>query len=278
MLHYGFCTNFCNPNSGHEKGHIENKVGYNRRNFLVPIPEFEDIKEFNRELLKKCDQDMERNHYNKSGTIAELFREDKKAMNALPKVPFEVYRLELAKADNYGKVKFDNHIYSSAPNLAKKQLWVKAGAHEVILMDQNYNEVIRHQRLYGEKKESMKWSPYLELMAKRPTALKYTGFFKELPMTLQDYLSKCEYEQQKVALRLLAKMVKETDITFAAGVFEETLLRGLTDPDSIWATYLRMNSNSIEVRNLTLPDKVPELNEYTIDSTVYDALLRGCRS
>ena len=70
MLHYGFCTNFCNPNSGHEKGHIENKVGYNRRNFLVPIPEFEDIKEFNRELLKKCDQDMERNHYNKSGTIA----------------------------------------------------------------------------------------------------------------------------------------------------------------------------------------------------------------
>lgn len=136
MLHYGFCTNFCNPNSGHEKGHIENKVGYNRRNFLVPIPEFEDIKEFNRELLKKCDQDMERNHYNKSGTIAELFREDKKAMNALPKVPFEVYRLELAKADNYGKVKFDNHIYSSAPNIAQTQLWVKAGAHEVVLMNQ----------------------------------------------------------------------------------------------------------------------------------------------
>jgi hypothetical protein len=64
-------------------------------------------------------------------------------------------------------------------------------------------------------------------MAKRPTALKYTGFFKELPTTLQDYLSKCEYEQQKVALRLLAKMVKETDITFAAGVFEETLLKGV---------------------------------------------------
>ena len=88
MLHYGFCTNFCNPNSGHEKGHIENKVGYNRRNFLVPIPEFEDIKEFNRELLKKCDQDMERNHYNKSGTIAELFRETK-GHECFTKVPFE---------------------------------------------------------------------------------------------------------------------------------------------------------------------------------------------
>jgi transposase len=39
MLHYGFLSNFCNPNSGHEKGHVENKVGYHRRNFLVPIPE-----------------------------------------------------------------------------------------------------------------------------------------------------------------------------------------------------------------------------------------------
>lgn len=275
MLHYGFCSNFTNPNSGHEKGHIENKVGYNRRNFLVPIPEFDDLKEFNQELLTLCDKDMERNHYKKSGTIVELFMEDKEAMNPLPKVPFEAYRLELTKADNYGKVKFDNHIYSSAPNMAKNQLWVKAGAHEVILMDQNYSEVIRHQRLYGEKKESMKWSPYLELMAKRPAALKYTGFFKELPMTLQDHLSKCEYEQKKAVLRLLAKMVKETDIIFAAGVFEETLLKGLKDPDSIWATYLRMSSNPVEVRNLTLPGKVPELNEYTIDSTVYDTLLRG---
>ena len=96
---------------------------------------------------------MERNHYKKSGTIAELFAEDQEAMNALPTVPFEVFRLELAKADNYGKIKFDNRIYSSAPNLAKIELWVKGGAHEVILMDQNHNEVIRHDRLYGEGKE-----------------------------------------------------------------------------------------------------------------------------
>ncbi|GAW27811.1 hypothetical protein ULO1_03810 [Carboxydocella sp. ULO1] len=34
-LHYGFECNFCNPNSGHEKGSVENKVGYHRRNFFV---------------------------------------------------------------------------------------------------------------------------------------------------------------------------------------------------------------------------------------------------
>ena len=60
MLHYNFLSNLCNPDSGHEKGSVENKVGYSRRNYLVPIPEFNDIREFNRQLLKKCDEDMQR--------------------------------------------------------------------------------------------------------------------------------------------------------------------------------------------------------------------------
>ena len=38
--HFGFQAVFCNPESGHEKGNVESKVGYNRRNMLVPIPGF----------------------------------------------------------------------------------------------------------------------------------------------------------------------------------------------------------------------------------------------
>ena len=36
--HYGFEIKLCNPNSGHEKGNVENKVGTIRRNFFVPEP------------------------------------------------------------------------------------------------------------------------------------------------------------------------------------------------------------------------------------------------
>jgi transposase len=36
--HYGFKAIFCNPNAGNEKGSVEAKVGYHRRNMLVPIP------------------------------------------------------------------------------------------------------------------------------------------------------------------------------------------------------------------------------------------------
>ena len=63
MMHYGFQSNFCNPNSGNEKGSVENKVGYHRRNLFVPIPEFKDLEEYNKQLLLELDKDMEREHY-----------------------------------------------------------------------------------------------------------------------------------------------------------------------------------------------------------------------
>jgi len=278
MLHYGFQSNFCNPNSGHEKGNVENKVGYHRRNLLVPIPEFDDIRVYNQELLERCDADMQRPHYKKSGTIAQLFEQDRLAMNALPRIPFEVGRLEVAKADKYGKVKFDTRLYSSSPAVSSQQVWIRATAHDVVIMDEQYREIISHPRLYGDQKESMNWIPYLDLMSKRPTALKYTGIFSELPTTLQDYLDKCEYEEKKAALKALAKMVQQTNLETAACAFEETLNCGIYDVDSVWATYRRLTSGHVEPKDILVPELVPELNDYSTDTTIYDALLVGRRA
>ena len=46
MLHYRFQADFCNPASGNEKGNVENKVGYSRRNFFVPVPTITSFEEF----------------------------------------------------------------------------------------------------------------------------------------------------------------------------------------------------------------------------------------
>ncbi len=51
-----------NPESGWEKGNVENKVGYLRRNELVPIPRFDNLVEENRCLLGLCEIDMQREH------------------------------------------------------------------------------------------------------------------------------------------------------------------------------------------------------------------------
>lgn len=275
MLHYNLIGNYCNPSSGHEKGSIENKVGYTRRNHLVPIPEFNDIKEFNRQLLIKCDEDMQRNHYRKPGTIAQLFEEDKGAFNLLPAEPYKIYRLVRVRADNYGKVKFDNKSYSSSPAFAGCQLWLKAGAFEVTLLDDKYHQIIKHPRLYGRQNESMQWAPYLELMARRPRAIKYTGFFKQLPLSLQDYLGKCDHAAQRAALRVLTRMTENSDLPTATSAFIDTLKRGLSDPDSVWSNFVRLTSGSDEPKLAELPPKVPELKPYQVDTSIYDQLLPG---
>lgn len=277
MLHYGFQSNFCNPDSGHEKGHVEGKVGYHRRNFLVPIPEFEDLQLYNKQLLKICDEDMNRKHYKKRNLICALFTEDKADMNNLPEVPFEVGRLEIAKADKYGKVRFDNRLYSAAPEYAGRDLWLKAGAHIVEIMDQEYQTIVRHPRLYGQQVESMIWGPYLKLMAKRPAAFKYTGFFKELPSTIQDYFTKCSYIEKKRSLNILLSMLQTGDMAAAEKAFAESCRKDLINADSLLAIYNHLNLHLPEDKLLNLPRELPEVQKYITNFQVYDLLLKGGR-
>ena len=64
--HYGFRVKFCNPDSGNEKGNVENKVGTIRRNLFVPEPKIRALDSFNTQLLKKC---LERNKEIVFGTM-----------------------------------------------------------------------------------------------------------------------------------------------------------------------------------------------------------------
>lgn len=275
MMHYGFKSNFCNPNSGNEKGSVENKVGYHRRNLFVPIPEFKDLEEYNKQLLLELDKDMEREHYKGIGLIKDLFQEDKKEFFNLPEIPFEVYRYEFAKADNYGKIKFDTKTYSTSPNMARKQVMIKIGAYHAEILDDESNLIVRHKRLYGKQKESMIWIPYLELMSKRPTALKYTDFFNKLPTTIKTFLESSDYESKKNTLRTFTDMTMDSDIDNAIIAFEEGIKCGARDGDGIWRTYIRLNSRSLPEANITLPNTVPKLDRYSPNITQYDRLIGG---
>lgn len=243
----------------------------------MPIPEFEDLQVFNRMLLQKCDADMNRTHYKKPNLICALFTEDKVVMDKLPEVPFEVYRLEPVKADKYGKVRFENKLYSISPGYAGKEVWLKVGAHAVEAMNQNYQTIVTHPRLYGEQRESMVWGPYLKLMAQRPTALKYTGFFRELPSTIQDYFTKCDnYTEKKKSLRLMLSLLKSDDMSTIEKAFAETCRRNLINADSLLAIYNHQNSHLPEDTTLfNLPPKLPEVQKYSTNFRAYDLLLKG---
>jgi transposase len=276
MLHYGFEAVFCNPNSGHEKGHVEGKVGYNRRNFLVPIPEFNNFDEYNMNLLKQADKDMDRLHYKKNVFISELYEEDKSKMIVLPAVPYDVLRLEKVRTDKYGKFKFDKkYTYSSSPACAESEIWVKATADSIIVLNEDYKIITTHKRLYGENlRESMDWYPYLSLMARRPAALKYTGFYNSLPQTLKEYFNQCEASVKSKALKLICKIIQESDFEIAVKAFEETFQNNIYDLDSIETTYYRISSNLPQFDKIALPDNITDSPSYHSDITQYDGLLR----
>ena len=44
--HYLFTDRFGRPGKGNDKGKVEGLIGYARRNFLVPIPDFRELRIF----------------------------------------------------------------------------------------------------------------------------------------------------------------------------------------------------------------------------------------
>jgi hypothetical protein len=131
---------------------------------------------------------------------------------------------------------------------------------------------------YGQRQELMDWLPYLSTLAKRPNALKYSGFYHELPDPWQEYLSDLDYEDKKKSLHLLIRMIDETDMDTATICLLETMDSGKTDADSILLSYRRLTEP-------TFNDFLPQLSAginlpaiYTPDLSCYDVFLKAGES
>jgi transposase len=276
--HYSFDAAFCNPYSGHEKGHIESKVGYHRRNLLVPIPSFEDLKTFNKKLLIDCDEDTEREHYRKEIEIAELFQDDKKALLALPAVPYEACQYLTLRTNLNARFSLQNgkHLYSTAPKYANSRILVKITAYEVIPLDENHRPITRHQRLYGDRnQEKMDWIPYLTQLARSPGALKYSGIYSMLPDPLQTYLDRISKSERGKILRALANLCENSSFEQAVMTVEHALNHGVKDLDSLVALHQRLNNVVPPLPNVHLPEGLPRLATFHFDAKAYDAALHG---
>lgn len=138
-----------------------------------------------------------------------------------------------------------------------------------------YEKIVQHERLYGAQMESMIWGPYLELMSRRPTALKYTGFFKALPTTIQDYFACCDYNQQKEALKVLMEILNHSDMETAITTFQTSINRELKNSDSLLAIYKHLINPPLLEVPINLPNNLPEVSAFAIDSKIYDKLLPG---
>lgn len=274
--HYRFQALFTNIGAGHEKGSVEKKVGYHRKNLLVPLPRFLSLVDFNKQLLQMCEEDALREHYRHNETIEELFQEDLKHCHPLPEIEFDLSGKRTVTTNNWGKFYLNKemHEYSVSPRHANAIVNLKLTSSLVIVLDENYREIVRHPRLYGDtKQQSMNWFPYLRQLSMRPRALKYSGVYDMMPPTMKQYLMGCSNAETGKILKVLAELTDRTGFESALGTICQALRYGATDADSLRNLHRRLYADMPELPPMPLSPGIPALSQMPADLTSYDAFL-----
>lgn len=266
--HYGFTVRFCNPNSGHEKGSVENKVGYIRRNFFVPMPVVENLEQWNHDLLEQMKADFQRPHYKKGCSIAKLFEEDLAHLGPLPSKPFRVERFERVRTDGYGKVCLDGiHWYSSAPEYSNQELVVGIAAHVVNIYRPDGDMLVTHRRIFGDtRSDSIDPRTSIERLLKRPNAWANSGLRHSLPEPIRIHLDTLPILELRRVLASLNRSAQKFGYETALESLQEALRRGTLDRYSVEAVAARIAWDGLHA-----------LPEAGADLRIYDEVLREAR-
>ena len=270
MLHHRFKADFCTPAKGNEKGNVENKVGYTRRNMLVPVPVITDFAAFNEELLRLCDADHDREHYERGQLIRELWEQEAQQMLSLPEYEYEVFSYDSLKVDKWGFIKVDTRTYGLSPELSEKVVRVKIYFDKIeAFYDHSLMKTFR--RSYEKNGGDYDWKDYLPSLVKKPGATEHTRFFNQMPKLWQEYLRSVTGREKKSALLLLSEIVQEGNESLCDDALEMASEYGRLDVDNIRQCYLLISKPESYTQPLQFTMEPPLLN-CRPDLSVYDSL------
>jgi len=207
--HYLFAYHFCLVRRPNEKGHTEALVGYARRNYMVPVPVFDDFEVFNEQLANSCREDLQRKLRGTTGTKAELLEDDRRVMLPLPQNAFEARRMEPCKVNSLSLVRFDCNDYS-VPTQYAYQAVLAVGNIERVRLVVRDQVVAEHPRDWG--KENVHYDPvhYLALLERKPGALDFGKPFDDwdLPDCFRVLRSRLEGELGPMGRREFIKVLR----------------------------------------------------------------------
>ncbi len=232
--HYRFEANFCNPGKGNEKGHVENKVGYIRRNWMSPMPVISDLDEFNDYLKKEMIKDRNRQHSSKNCLISELWQEDMESLLKLPQEPREIFRIETARANKYGEIKLEEEIYHVPQAHYRQNLILKVYWDEIVVFDEYGEEKLTVlPRKYVLTRDKIDWQGELKIFLNKPRAIEHAAYLQALPETVKEYLLAEDISLRKKRVKVLLKLLDEHPITTIARALKEAFNRGNLDHQSL---------------------------------------------
>lgn len=145
--HYGFKIAPCNVKKAHEKGRVENGVGYVKKNFLagLDLPVFDAIQpaaEKWRDTIANV-----RIHGETRQKPVALFPEDKAALGALPAHAYDVATVSQVRASRQFRIAVDANRYSVPAEYAGRRLTLKSYPDRLCIYAEN-KLIARHVRSY----------------------------------------------------------------------------------------------------------------------------------
>ena len=161
---------FGRPGKGNDKGKVEGMVGYTRRNFMVPKPQFASFDDLNAHLAEQCRKRMGDKLRGHMGTIGERFAPDAERLQPLPAVPYDACDKQSVRVSSLSLVRYRGNDYSVPTAYGHQEVLVRGYVHEGVIAC-GAEVIARHVRSW--EKEDYIFNPlhYLALIEQKTNAL-----------------------------------------------------------------------------------------------------------
>lgn len=170
--HYLFESRFCRPAQGHEKGAVENLVGYARRNALVPVPAYRSWEELNQQLLSWCERERER--------AGERWAREQAALRPLPARAFVPAVGRLAVVNRLSLVTVDRSRYSVPCQYVGQTLRLAVFSDRIEAWC-GQERVAVHARAHTRGSTVLALEHYLPALERKPRAAGHAAVVAQLP-------------------------------------------------------------------------------------------------
>ncbi len=184
MSHYLVDPVACTPGAAWEKGQVESQVKNLRKELFVPRPRHTSFEDLNAWLIDQCVAYAKKQAHPElpDKTIFEVFEGEREQL--IPyRGPFDAYRSTPASVSKTCLVRFDNNKYSVMSTAVGRPVDVFAYADRIVVK-QNGTVVGEHPRSFARNHVEYNPCHYLDVLRKKPGALRNGAPFMELPGAL----------------------------------------------------------------------------------------------
>lgn len=247
--HYGFQIRACGVRRAHEKGQVENAVGYTKHNFLggLEMPPWLALNAAARHWLETIANPRIHGHTHQ--TPLALFQEEKAKLKPVNPLPYDTATVSTLSVNSRFRVIFEANRYSVPAHLAGSCLTAKIYADRLALYHQAQC-VAEHPRSYERHRDFEHPDHARPLLAQRLKAREQ--------QRLHRFLSLCpqapDYYAQLQERRLNARHHVQKILALVEIYGEEKVIRALVDAQEYQAYSCEYIANILEQRQRTLPE------------------------